>query len=119
MDGVRAYWDGEKLLSRHGNKFAAPTSFTRSIPKGVALDGELWMGRGSFEKLMALLNSNNQDWSGIQYRIFDLPNSKLIFKERILQLRQMKLPLHVHLLHCNHSHRFLLYPTLFATVLHI
>ena len=39
MDGVRAYWNGEKLLSRHDKKFECPDWFIEGIPKGLKLDG--------------------------------------------------------------------------------
>lgn len=32
LDGVRAYWDGEKLLSRGGKEFVAPIWFTKDFP---------------------------------------------------------------------------------------
>ena len=47
LDGVRAYWNGRELLSRTGNRFAAPHWFTAGFPS-FELDGELWIGRGRF-----------------------------------------------------------------------
>ena len=44
LDGVRAYWDGKQFLSRQGNLFHAPQWFIDGLP-GIALDGELWIGR--------------------------------------------------------------------------
>jgi len=46
LDGVRALWDGARLVSRNGNEFAAPAWFIAALPAGMALDGELYMGRG-------------------------------------------------------------------------
>ena len=46
FDGVRAVWDGWKLVSRSGRTFAAPLWFRKTVPKGVALDGELWFSSG-------------------------------------------------------------------------
>ena len=40
-DGVRAYWDGAQLLTRAGNRIAAPDWFIAPLPR-EALDGELW-----------------------------------------------------------------------------
>lgn len=96
MDGVRAYWDKEKLISRNGKEFNVPKAFTCLLPK-KALDGELWMGRQSLEKLSGLLNSidhNQQDWSQVQYVIFDLPESQSPYKERLKELQQCQLPPH-------------------------
>ena len=46
-DGVRGYWDGEKLLARGGQRIYAPAWFTAGWPT-TPLDGELWAGRGRF-----------------------------------------------------------------------
>jgi len=37
LDGVRAIWTGEKLISRNGNEFAAPGWFTAGLPAEVML----------------------------------------------------------------------------------
>ena len=50
FDGVRAYWDGENLLSRQGKKLNAPLSFTKNFPK-FALDGELYAKELKFERI--------------------------------------------------------------------
>src|SRR5690348_11359577 len=101
MDGVRAYWDGCRLLSRHGRLLSAPEEFIQALPRGTALDGELWMGRGTFETLISLLNFRNQDWSEVEYCIFDLPCSTAPYKERITQLRQLQLAPQVHDMTCH------------------
>ncbi|WP_203142207.1 hypothetical protein [Marinobacter mangrovi] len=54
LDGVRAYWDGEHLISRQGHAFHPPTWFTRDFPE-VPLDGEPWMGRGTFSELSGVV----------------------------------------------------------------
>ncbi len=97
MDGVRAYWDGKQLLSRQGNRIEAPEEFLHGLPCGVSLDGELWMGRGTFEKLMSMLQSNQADWQQIQYYVFDMPSSRSVsHTERMEQLRHLEFPQHVH-----------------------
>lgn len=53
LDGVRAYWDGKKFLSRQGNEFMAPAWFVDGLPK-TPLDGELWMDRKAFQKTINL-----------------------------------------------------------------
>jgi DNA ligase-1 len=40
LDGVRAYWDGQSLISRLGNRFHAPDWFLAGLP-AIPLDGEL------------------------------------------------------------------------------
>ena len=54
LDGVRARWDGARLVLRSGLPVAAPAWFTRRLPP-VALDGELWLGRGRFDALSGLV----------------------------------------------------------------
>ena len=60
LDGVRAYWDGEKLISRNGKFFKAPKFFTKDFPK-IELDGELWTKREDFSHLESIdLNNLNR-----------------------------------------------------------
>ena len=49
FDGVRGYWDGERLLTRGGNAVNVPDWFTRNWPN-TAMDGELWVGYGKFSR---------------------------------------------------------------------
>ncbi len=72
-DGVRAIWDGAKLYSREGNEFFAPEFFLRSLPYGQALDGELWMGRGTYLKMLSVAMSKAGDWRDVRFMAFDLP----------------------------------------------
>lgn len=53
LDGMRAYWDGKQLLSRLGNVIHAPDYFVANLP-GDPLDGELFLGRKSFQKTCAI-----------------------------------------------------------------
>ena len=91
LDGVRARWDGETLTSRKGNRFIAPAWFTKGFPR-VPLDGELWMGRGTFERLSGVVRRQNPDdaqWGDIRFMVFDLPSSPATFDERLRRLREM------------------------------
>lgn len=45
LNGCRAYWDGAKFWTRHGNVIDAPRWFTKGLPK-IHLDGEIHAGRG-------------------------------------------------------------------------
>ena len=58
LDGVRAYWNGRVLISRAGNVFNAPSWFTRALPN-EALDGELWISRGSFDELSGIVRKKH------------------------------------------------------------
>ena len=91
LDGVRAYWDGERLVSRSGNRFAAPPWFVEHFPR-VPLDGELWMGRGAFERLSGAVRRQTPDggqWREIRFMVFDLPSSPATFDRRLQRLRKM------------------------------
>lgn len=101
LDGVRAFWDGHRLISRNGNEIACPQWFTQGLPN-EALDGELWMGRSSFEELSAVLNTSvieDTSWKSIKYMVFDSPQSRQPFEARILTLGKLDLPSHVGILH--------------------
>lgn len=90
-DGVRALWDGKALRSRAGNVIAAPAWFIAKLPK-QSLDGELWIGRGQFEKLSgAVRKTSPQDdeWRQIKYMIFELPDVPGTFAERYEQIKRI------------------------------
>lgn len=75
LDGVRALWTGDKLISRNGLTFNAPEWFLRQLPKGLELDGELWMGRGTLQRLAGVVRSESADWSDVRYCVFDAPTA--------------------------------------------
>ncbi|WP_103637228.1 DNA ligase [Campylobacter concisus] len=77
FDGVRAYWDGENLLSRQGKKLNAPLSFTKNFPK-FALDGELYAKELKFEEIQASVMDKLPDekaWGRLKFHIFDVPEA--------------------------------------------
>ena len=91
LDGVRAWWDGHSLSSRRGNPINAPSWFVEGFPNDV-LDGELWMGRGTFETLSGTVRSKTPDaaaWVRVRYMVFDLPTSSAPFDERLQRLREI------------------------------
>lgn len=91
LDGVRAYWDGTRLVSRRGNVLNAPAWFSAGFPE-VSLDGELWMGRNTFEALSAAVRRHNPDveeWRKIRYMVFDLPAESESFNHRLAKLRSI------------------------------
>jgi DNA ligase-1 len=98
MDGVRAYWNGHKLISRQNKPYNCPSWFTEGLPREFSLDGELWMGKGTWEILLANLNaSGTTDWKKIKYLIFDLPASQEPYESRLENLKKLDLPSHVSL----------------------
>src|SRR3990167_10803509 len=85
LDGVRGYWDGEKLLTRGGERIAAPAWFTAGWPR-QPLDGELWAGRGQFSKTVSTVRQQTPDdaaWRALRFMVFDLPTQAGPFTERI------------------------------------
>jgi DNA ligase-1 len=89
LDGVRAYWDGTSLRFRSGRPIHAPAWFTAQFP-AHALDGELWMGRQSFEQLSAVVRRQepmDAEWKKISYQIYELPHGEGGFSERIATLQ--------------------------------
>ena len=84
-DGVRAYWDGEVLWSRKGQVIHLPTYFLAELPHSIALDGELWMGRGKFEQTISTVRSERPDdrWRNMRFMVFDAPQAKGLFEERM------------------------------------
>lgn len=84
LDGVRALWDGETLRFRSGRVVPAPDWFLAGLPK-VALDGELWIGRGQFERLSGIVRKEkpvDAEWRQVRYMIFELPDAPGTFSER-------------------------------------
>lgn len=91
LDGVRALWNGKTLSFRSGKEIQAPRWFLEGLPK-QSLDGELWMGRGSFERLSGAVRRDSPDdaeWRQVRYMIFELPGAEGGFRERAEVIRQI------------------------------
>jgi ATP-dependent DNA ligase/DNA polymerase/3'-5' exonuclease PolX len=106
FDGIRAIWDGEKFVSRGQKVFTyVPEFFVRLMPPGIALDGEIWIGRNKFKEASRLStlkigSSRNQKqiddlWRGkdeescVKYMVYDLPASIEPFEIRMNFLEQI------------------------------
>lgn len=90
LDGVRAYWDGENLLSRQGKRLNAPQSFTKNFPK-FALDGELYAKGLKFEEIQASVMDKQPDekaWSRLKFHVFDVPEASGGLLERLSELEK-------------------------------
>ena len=91
IDGVRAFWDGQALRTRQGNLINAPRWFTENFPQ-QALDGELWIARGQFDRLSAAVRRKIPDdgqWRQVRYLVFELPQAPGTFRERALALKNL------------------------------
>jgi DNA ligase 1 len=92
LDGVRALWDGERLRFRGGGAVAAPPGFIAGLPAGQALDGELWLGRGRFDALSAIVRRERPgatDWAEVRYLVFEQPGGAGTFAQRAERLWRM------------------------------
>lgn len=93
-DGMRGFWDGEKLLTRGGERVMAPAWFTAGWPK-TPMDGELWAGRAQFPKAVSTVrqqvagSTTDADWRGMRFMVFDLPTQGGPFSERIAPLNAL------------------------------
>ncbi|HEY1077633.1 MAG TPA: DNA ligase [Fontimonas sp.] len=91
LDGVRGYWDGQRLYSRGGQPIAAPAAFTAGWP-AVPMDGELWIGRGRFDETSGIVrrkDADPQQWRALRFMVFDLPAHPGRFGERLVELRRL------------------------------
>lgn len=101
LDGMRALWDGgitrglvtstvpwsntakdktetvaTGLWSRLGKPIYAPDWWLDCLP-AYPLDGELWLGRKSFQQLVSItkrtVNTLDTEWLDVKYMVFDAP----------------------------------------------
>jgi DNA ligase-1 len=89
FDGVRGRWDGRALWTRGGHRVPAPEWFVAGWPR-VPMDGELWIGRGRFDEVSALVRAREVDdaaWRRVRFMVFDLPAHEGGFSTRLQQLR--------------------------------
>ena len=97
LDGVRALWDGRSLRFRSGRLIAAPAWFLEGLP-AVALDGELWLRRRSFDALSGTVRKNipvDVEWRAVRYMAFDLPEQAGAFALRAQRLAEVVASAHL------------------------
>ena len=89
LDGIRGYWDGEKLYSKNGNPINPPVWFTANFPP-FPLDGELWSKRDDVEAIQATVLDAipSKDWETITYNIFEVPEAKGDFLLRLQKAKE-------------------------------
>ena len=90
LDGVRARWDGNNLISRQGNHFKVPQWFLADFPT-EPLDGELWIARNNFQELISIIKGDDIDpnWHQVKFMVFDYPNKDLNFSQRLKHFSQL------------------------------
>jgi len=116
LDGLRVVWDGglsrglsthavpfanldkkvkpiaSGLWTKYGNVVVAPDWFLNQLPP-FPLDGELWAGRGNFEKVSSICRKDKADpkeWEIIEFPVIDSPSLKGLFGDRILKNLRFK-----------------------------
>ena len=85
LDGMRAFWDGQKLVSKQGHDIFAPNWFIEDFPT-TPMDGELWLARNSFESLISIVSKHNPDdeqWQKVKFMVFDTPENNFNFQQRL------------------------------------
>jgi len=84
LDGIRGYWDGEKLLSKNGLTFNPPAAFTKNFPD-FPIEGEIWGGRNMFEKSSSIVmkHTAHNGWLDLKFGIFDVPEAGGGFIQRL------------------------------------
>ena len=88
-DGVRGYWDGQRLRTRGGEPITPPAWFTAGWP-ATALDGELWAGRGRFAQAQSTVrqaSAGDTAWRQIRFMVFDAPAHPGSFDARLPALQ--------------------------------
>jgi DNA ligase-1 len=91
LDGIRAYWTGQHLVTRNGNRIYAPNWFTEPLPD-YPLDGELWAGRGNFHLVQqTVLDKTPVDnaWEKIDFMVFDMPYSAGDYRKRYYNIQNL------------------------------
>lgn len=92
LDGVRAWWTGERFCSRNGNEFFAPAWFTKGFPN-TPLDGELWIDRKAFQQTVSIVRRQDggDHWKKVLYVVFDAPAAGGTFEDRLKAIRESNL----------------------------
>ena len=85
LDGCRAYWDGTRFWTRHGNIIPSPQWFTQRLP-AAQLDGEIWAGRGQFE-VARLAVQFGRFTRSIRFAVFDMPDARGDWLQRMAAAR--------------------------------
>lgn len=95
LDGCRCFWTGSRFLSRNGRDFRPPGFWVEGMPD-CRLDGEIYLGKQSFESLVSSIQRKGSTWEGIKFHVFDLAAPGPI-ENRIAELARLTLPAHCQL----------------------
>jgi len=100
-DGLRGIWTGKEMVARPSKKNGelkgkifnyVPDWFLNMLPKGISLDGEIWLGRGRFQEISGLSNVKlskkytkeqlDDIWKEVKFMVFDIPHINDTYIER-------------------------------------
>lgn len=89
LDGVRAWWNGERMYARSGRAWNPPQWFLDRLPKNLHIDGELWAKRDAFDATSGICRRSDSDgWRTINFMAFDVTNLPLLYEERLRELKK-------------------------------
>jgi DNA ligase-1 len=57
------------------------------------MDGELWIGRGKFEKTSGILRKKvpiDEEWKDVKFMVFDVPRVDAPFTDRLEYLQKLE-----------------------------
>jgi DNA ligase-1 len=88
LDGIRGEWTGSEMLTKQGNRLDVPAYFTENFPS-FPLSGEIWGGRGTFERTSSIVATSGQDkgWDSLHFGVFDSKDTRFTIEERIERAR--------------------------------
>eukprot|EP00697_Spironema_sp_BW2_P014545 gnl/Spiro4/4997_TR2496_c0_g1_i1.p1 gnl/Spiro4/4997_TR2496_c0_g1~~gnl/Spiro4/4997_TR2496_c0_g1_i1.p1 ORF type:complete len:344 (-),score=56.87 gnl/Spiro4/4997_TR2496_c0_g1_i1:57-1088(-) len=107
LDGVRAFWTGQQLVSRSSLPFECPPWFVSELPHNCTLDGELSVGRGQFRETVSIVRAHDAGdrWRQVYYHIFDVPSrADEPFESRVAWLAKLFESAPPHLVVVSHVH---------------
>ncbi|MDP5253428.1 MULTISPECIES: DNA ligase [unclassified Vibrio] len=87
-DGVRGYWDGKQMRTRHGHIITLPPKWYADLPPWP-VEGELWAGRNHFSTVQQTVfdhQPNLKAWRQIRFVLFDMPQRNTPFSQRYAEL---------------------------------
>ena len=90
LDGWRMMWNGSEFILRGGGVLRVPDRWKVGMP-AVALDGELFAGRGEFNTIQGRIA---RGFHGLTFQVFDAPMPGT-YRQRLAFLKSLSLPDHV------------------------
>eukprot|EP00026_Physarum_polycephalum_P003249 Phypoly_transcript_03259.p1 GENE.Phypoly_transcript_03259~~Phypoly_transcript_03259.p1 ORF type:complete len:823 (+),score=78.04 Phypoly_transcript_03259:267-2471(+) len=88
LDGVRAFWDGQRMYNARGYPIATPEHFRSTFPE-QPVEGELYAGPGSYDFVCETIRTGDMEkWKSIQFWVFDAPEQPQMTYEKRMRIVQ-------------------------------